>query len=229
MTYPVYQTKGQIRADVLARVGYGGLGAAAGNFVPYLDDLLVEAQETIFELLPDEKRKQEFLFSTVIVPAPVTYYDVPANMDLEQIEYFGVFIVNRWIPVKQGIYLAHDSLNDIQTYPRKYDIRLNPTVGYTQIEIWPEPDDVYQMKIKAETLLTPFVADGDLCSIDPRLIKLYAIAYAKAHLGKADAKQAMAAWELRLRRLKAKTHGNERYVRGVRNDYDTSNPRPKVV
>ena len=229
MPYPVYETKGTIKAEVLARCGYGGLGAAAGNFVPYIDSLIVEAQEQIFELLTDEKRKQEFLFSTVIVPAPEVFYDVPGSMDLEQIDYVGVFIVNQWVPVTQGIFLAHDSVNEVQTYPRKYQILLNPVVGYTQIKLWPEPDAVYPLKIRAITQNGPFVNDGDYCSVDPRLIKLYAIAFGKAHLGRKDAQLAMDAWSSRLKILRANQHGNERYIRGRSDDADSADPRPKVV
>ena len=49
---PVYKTKGDLRSKLLIRLGFGGLGASAGNYVPMADELLEEANEEIFEALP---------------------------------------------------------------------------------------------------------------------------------------------------------------------------------
>ncbi len=160
------------------------------------------------------------------------WYDIPDTCDIDHIE--GMWAQQNgdyWRPLDRDITPAHDSdYDDIYDYPYRYDIRYNASVGKTQIEIWPKPDDIYPMKLEGMMVVGPFVQDGDRASFDSRLILLYAIAFGKAHLGKQDAKSAMDAWTTRLTRIKANQHGTRRYVRknptrperGVRS-------RPKVV
>jgi len=227
MGAPVYLTRGQIRQRCLNRLGFGGLGAAAGKFVPYLDDLLDEAQEQIYEFLPDEKRKTKFEFNTVIVPNPETWYDIPANLNPEHIDEVNVKVNDYWIPVHQGITQYHDSLTELQTYPRRYELKYNSDTGKAQIEIWPQPDAVYPISIEGQLQLEAFVADGDKCSMDYRLIVMYCVAYGKAHLNRPDKTDAMNALNLRLKALRGNQHGNERYIRGQR--VREPDPKPRVV
>jgi len=57
---PIFKTKGDLRSTLLTRLGYGGLGASAGNYVSMANDLLDEAQEEIFDVLPNRYRVQDF-------------------------------------------------------------------------------------------------------------------------------------------------------------------------
>jgi len=227
MPAPVYMTRGEIRQRCLNRLGFGGLGPAAGKFAPYLDDLLDEAQEQIYEMLPDVKRKTKFEFNTSIAPTPQTWYDIPANLNPEHIDEVNVYVTNLWIPVDEGITQYHDSITEIQTYPRKYEIQYNSDTSKAQIEIWPQPDAVYPVSIEGQLILTPFVDDADKASMDHRLIILYCIAMGKAHLGKSDAKAAMDAFTLRLNLIRGNQHGNKRYIRG--RQVREPDPKPRVV
>lgn len=237
MGAPVYLTKGELRSKLLIRLGFGGLGAAAGNFVPMTDDLLEEAQDQLFELLPDEKRFREWGMNTVVGQR---WYDIPAECDIDNITSVAVFWQNQvWRELDRGIDISHDSdFNDFDDDPYRYDIRYNPTTGKTQIELWPKPDAVYQWKIEGRLQIGTFVADTDRASFDSRLILLYAIAMGKAHLKRPDAQIAMDAWNLRLKQLQGNQHGTKRYLRRNPNlkTYTTPSglnsihlPRPKVV
>lgn len=229
MAAPVYLTKGELRSKLLARLGYGGLGAAAGNFVPIADDLLEEAQEQIFLLLPTKDRTRVWDMTTGVEQR---WYDIPETCDYTEIDNVSALHGEEWVPMHEGIGLQHDSVyDDINDYPRRYDIRYNETVSKAQIEIWPQPDAAYSWRI--EGLMTPnaFTADGHRAVVDYRLLLLYAIAFGKAHLRRPDAEAAMQAWINRKRLLLAKQHGNIEHVR-ENPSRRNSNPvrvRPRVV
>ncbi len=214
MAAPVYLTKGELRDKLLLRLGFGGLGAGAGAFVPYADDLLEEAQETIFLLLPDDKRVREWPSNTGVNQR---WYDIPATCDIDLIT--GIYIredsTSSWKELGRGIDYTFDGhYDDTNNHPLLYDIRYNDATARTQIEMWPKPDSVvYEWKIEGKMDLDKFVADGDRASIDSRVILLYAIAYGKAHLNKSDKKEAMEAWVARKGLLKAHQHGTKRYIR----------------
>ena len=77
MAAPSYLTKGELRDKLLIRLGYGGLGAAAGMFVPMADDLLEEAQEQLFQVFTDEKGVRDFEFTTGLNQR---WYDIPDTL-----------------------------------------------------------------------------------------------------------------------------------------------------
>lgn len=211
MGAPVYLTKGELRSKLLIRLGYGGLGAAAGAFVPTADDFLEEGQELIFELLPDAARVRVWDMTTSINQR---WYDIPTDCDHDEIQCVSRSENGTWIPMTKGIGLSEDSsFSDVPGEPEKYDIKYNATTGRAQIEIWPNPDAAYAWRIEGGMTPNNFVADGDRAVVDSRLILLYAIAYGKAHLGKRDAEAAMNAWTTRFRAMKAKQHRGQVYVR----------------
>lgn len=232
MAAPLYLTKGELRDKLLTRLGYGGLGAAAGMFVPMTDDLLEEAQEQLFQIFTDEHGVREWELSTGVNQR---WYDIPLTCDIDQINYIAAkessSTSDDWIPLIRGIDLAHDSVyEDTEDRPYRYDVRHNPIASKVQIEVWPKPDQIYPMKIEGKMTLLPFVADGDRASFDSRLVLLYAVAFGKAHLNKPDAKSAMDAWTTRLTRIKANQHGTRRYVRrNPRKPEYEVRTRPKVV
>lgn len=222
---PVYKTRGELLDILLDRLGFGGVGAAAGNFVPYAGDLLVEAQEQMFEALPNRLRRRFFTFNTGVGQV---WYDIPTSCDVDRIEKFEVQVNELWIPVRYGITSAHDDDAETQSYPVRYQFEFNTSTSRTQIRVSPEPDDIYPMRIFSEITLGDFAANNDYCSIDYRLILLYAIAYGKAHLGRRDAQTAMDALTFRLRQLKGNQHQGKRYIRGRGHEQDPT-PKPKVV
>lgn len=125
MAAPLYLTKGELRAKLLIRLGYGGLGAGAGMFVPIADDLLEEAQEQLFQIFTDEKGVREWEFSTGVNQR---WYDIPLTCDIDRI--MGMYAQQNgdyWHPLIRGIGSEHDSdYEDIEDYPYRYDIRANP-------------------------------------------------------------------------------------------------------
>lgn len=122
MAAPLYLTKGELRAKLLTRLGYGGIGAAAGKFVPMADELLEEAQAILFQIFTDEKGVREWEFNTGIKQR---WYDIPDTCDIDRI--LGIYAQQNgdfWRPLKRGIDASHDSdYDDIEDCPYRYDIR----------------------------------------------------------------------------------------------------------
>ena len=133
MAAPLYLTKGELRGKLLTRLGYGGLGAAAGMFVPMADDLLEEAQEQLYEIFTDEKGIREWEITTGVNQR---WYDIPDTCDIDHIE--GMWVQQNgdyWHPLTRGISPAHDSdYDDIDDYPYRYDIRANPFPLSSQLQ-----------------------------------------------------------------------------------------------
>jgi hypothetical protein len=228
MSAPVYQTKGELRSDLLISLGYGGLGASAGMFVPMADLLLTQAQKQIFPLLSDAKRTRVWDFN---IGSAQRWADIPDTCDIDKISGIYAWVNSRWIPLVKGIDYNDDSFfSSTTSHPRRYDFQYNSAASKTQIEIWPEPDDVYAVRVEGRMQLGAFVADGDRASIDDSLILLHATAYGKAHLNKPDAKASMDAWNMRLRILKAEQHGQNVYIReSLRTAMPSAIAQPRVV
>lgn len=228
MAEPVYLTKGQLRAKLLIRLGYGGLGASAGLFVPIADDLLEEAQSQLFTVFKDQKRSRTWDDTLGVAQR---WLDIPGTCDVDNVKGVYAYVNNRWVPLTFGIDYDDDSVYSTNTsYPRKYDIKFNVDTQKTQFEIWPKSDLSYPVRVEGLMQVTAFVADGDKASFDDRLILLYATAYGKAHLNKPDAKFAMDAWTTRLRTLKGEQHGLTRYIRQNPRNPETPTPaHPRVV
>jgi len=101
---PVYKTKGDLRSKLLIRLGFGGLGAAGGNYVPMTDDLMEEAQEEIFEALPNRYRVRDFDFTLGLAQQ---WADIPTGCEADNIKEMRVYYAGYWHPVTEGIDYAN--------------------------------------------------------------------------------------------------------------------------
>jgi hypothetical protein len=88
MAAPIYKTKGELRSELLIALGYGGLGAAAGAFVPRADYLLEQAQENLYRHMPDQKRIRHWDLNTGINQQ---FYDFPLDCDPDRISELSVY------------------------------------------------------------------------------------------------------------------------------------------
>ncbi len=223
MPIPVYKTKGDIRSKLLIRLGYGGLGAAAGPFVPKADEFLDTAQDEIYEMIKDQGRTS---YWDLTIGVAQQWEDVPSNMDPQGVTSVSVWYQDDWLPMIKGIGIAEDSIyDDIPGEPLRWDYKYNQATGKAQIEIWPKTDAIYTVRLESELVPADFVADGDYCSVDFMLLLLHATAYGKADLNKPDAGIAMAAWDRRKNQIKARQHNAKRYIRGEKKPDPIAKPK----
>lgn len=101
------------------------------------------------------------------------------------------------------------------------NITVKPPCDGPLIEVWPPPDQVYPLRIRAYAVQKPFgytVApatdpdDNALTSCDSRLVFLLALAKAKAHYEHPDANVYANQFNAMLDCLRAGDHGTRRYV-----------------
>jgi len=79
------------------------------------------------------------------------------------------------------------------------------------IEVWQPPAAAYNLRIRAYAQTTTFAADTDVTMVDSRLVFLMALANLKAHYNQPDAGAIANQLQLRLRKLKARNHNDQRY------------------
>ncbi len=127
-------------------------------------------------------------------------------------EISGVWLIynNAWLPVDEGIDPRAYTLV-ANMYPHRYARRQS-----NLIELWPVPDNVYDIQVGGYQMLAQFKNDADVTTLDDEVVLLYAIAKTKAALSKPDAGVAMQEALTYLRALRAKNHGNQRFIPGRR-------------
>jgi len=218
MALPVKPTLGELRAELLTRLGFAAQGAAAGNIVPAADSFLRRAQEFLYWHYDFNELDKEYDWT---LNSGQTKYDWPDDMDPRQATIFRVKENEEWFALKEGIEYYHDTYLNAYTYPVRYDRK-------EQLEIYPVPDKQYTLRCDYYVRLGRFTQDNDRVTIDDYLVLTYALAKAKAHYKHADAKSYVDDVSAMLRKLKGKAHGDKRYFMGRTNEVEVL-PRPRVV
>lgn len=185
------------------------------------------------------RRKQEELYDqydwphlhfrpTITLQAGQRYYDLPAGLNLEQIENVHLKESGRYRPLCRGIgfehYNQHDSDLDERADPaRAWEVVWTGTA--TQIEVWPIPaTNGNTIRIWGKRSLRPLVDDSDVADLDDLLIVLHVAAEILAAQKSEDAeiKAALAQQRLNVLRNRIKS-GTEEFVLGG----GSGRPRPK--
>jgi len=217
MALPLKPTLGELRQELLGRLGFSSQGAAAGQIATAVNSYLYRGQKQMYweyEFL-ELKKLHDFTLN-----AGQTLYDWPDDMEPRNIRQMRVKYNSTWHPLKEGIEIEHDTYVDNRYYPRRYD-------RAAQLEIWPEPNTTYTLRCEYYHRLNRFTQDNDRCTIDDDLVFLHALAHTKAHYKHADAAAYMEDLNAILRKLKKGVHGNKRYFVGRKEE--EAIPRPVVV
>jgi hypothetical protein len=203
-----FRTLGELLTELKARLGFVAQGPASNNNNAVLMSFLQEGHDYVFqELAPTPTRKS----TTIRLEPGSVLYDWHNDLEDEDIDpgtAQGLWLVldaqNR-IPLIQGITQAERAFPQ-RRYPTKYDT----TNG--QIEVWPVPDQGYDLIIDYLAPKPRFTQAADRPGVPDRLILLYAIANAKAHYRHPDAQAAGATFANMLRTEKGRQHENRRYL-----------------
>ena len=150
--------------------------------------------------------------------APVILSEVNwTYLDTLRVNEVWINDVDRWCQLKEGINPDNFVLTN-DGYPENYEIR-------EYIEIWPAPDEAYELYIRGDEGLKPMEVDSDKCSVDPQSVFLFALANAKAHYGHQDARTYYSQLEVHIRKLNAGTFNTDRrYI--PRREEQTAPPLP---
>ncbi len=138
MALPVQRTLQHIRDEVRARCGFGTQVASAAQ-KGLFSDFVREAQESIYHEFDFREIKTTTTINTVVGQV---FYDWPDGVDTTRTISLQVQYESAWIPVTpKGIEWPHDTFAGQRNFPLRYD-------DGPQLEIWPEPDAVYPMRLE---------------------------------------------------------------------------------
>lgn len=195
---------GDLRAVLLARLGFGAGGSATGLNQTLLNSFLQNSQ---YQLYYAYDWRDLDIHSIVSAGADQTLIDYPEECNPDRILKIEALYQNTWLPMREGIETQHYTLSNYneRSYPQRFERR-------AQIEIWPRPDAVYTLRLRHIRALLPFSEDGHRATIDDELILLHAFVNAKLHYRQPDGQVYAGQLQQLLAKLKAKSQGNKRYL-----------------
>ena len=212
MALPLKSTLGEIRSAIQTRLGFGMAGQAGIVNSPLIDDFIRSAQIQLYDQFDWDELKAVHERTT---GADQAYYDYPPDCNIERIT---------------GIYVLYDGLN-----PRRLREGINATIRTNeigrvplfyerrdQIELYPVPEStIYTLRFEYIRTLLPLQVNSDRTSIDSEIVKLHALANAKAHYRQPDAQTYSTQLDAKLNRLKARHRSKTTWGRERRYDpYD---------
>lgn len=203
-----YKTLGQLRANLQRRLGFIATGPGATNNRHLMDSFLQEAHSLICDEVDVKSLNKRGL---ITLSKGSRFYDWHNDADDEDIDPGRVQSI--WVQISdlnpvqllQGISEHQRSYTDLRAYPERWD-NVNG-----QIELWPTPDQSYQLIIWYTAPRARFERDSDRPSVPDELVFAYALSMAKAHYRHSDAQVYGTMFERTLRTFKARQHENRRY------------------
>lgn len=203
-----HRTLGDLMTELRARLGFVTQGSASKNNDTVIKSFLQEAHDYVFsELQPPAQRKK------TIIQLEAGSYLYDWHNDAEDEDIDPGLVQSLWLkesdtirtPLTQGITENDRSLDTIRQQPEKYD-HLNG-----QIELWPIPDQRYELIVEYLADKNRFDRASDRPSVPDRLVFLYALATAKAHYRHPDAQPAAVTFQNMLTKEKMKQKENRRF------------------
>lgn len=203
MSVAPYATLETQRTKLQARLGFGASGAAAGANISLMNGFLQDAQ-TLLYWSHDWVRLRRY--ETVTIGASQTLIDYPTAANPERIKAISVLRSGVWSdPLPKGIKPAEYSY---QTTSPSFPVKWEP---YEQIEVFPQTDQEYSLRIFYIKSLGRFTQNDDTSDIDDLLIFTGAVYFGKSHYRQPDAPLYKDAWESLLAKLKAKSWSQGRF------------------
>jgi hypothetical protein len=195
-----YRTLGELRAEMRAMVGAGASGAAAGVNATLIDTHLRNAQ-TLLYWTHDWAHLRRYELKTI--GAAATLIDYPTWCNPDRVKWISVLRGTVWSkPLPKGITPQMYTYQANSSWPQRWE-------PYAQIEIWPQTDQQYSLRISGIQSLGAFNVDADRASLDDTEISIGATATLKAHYRQPDAGLHQKAWEALLAKLKSKSWGQD--------------------
>jgi hypothetical protein len=174
-----YRTLGELRGELLARVGMGAQGSAGTSQV-LLNSFLRNGQKQLYEA-QDWKHLTEYADKTLGVGQNELDYPDACARDRRVLRVESVY-GGQWRRLPEGIRTEDWSNMETRGYPIRVD-RL------AQLLVYPRADQVYTIRFWYVRDLARFTQDGDRADMDDEAILLHALANAKAHYRHPDAQQ----------------------------------------
>lgn len=213
-----YRTLGDLRTELLARLGMGGMGASGGANLALVNSFLRNGQAQLYRM---QDWKHLIAYEDKVLGVSQNQLDYPVKCTRDQrVLRIETQTSGQWRELKEGITTDMWSTMDTQSYPVRYE-------RYAQLLIYPKANQSYTLRIWYVADLGRFTQETDTATLDDEMVFLHALANAKAHYRQPDA----ATYQGQLNTLLAGLRGQSFGSNGVyrRGEPPVSEPRPAVV
>lgn len=221
-----YRTLGQLRSEVLARLGMGGMGASGGANGTLVDSFLRNGQQQLY-WLQDWKHITDYADITTGVDQNLYDYPTAGTMNPangcsrnQRVLRIETVVNGQYVQISEGIETEMWSTMGTRSQPVAYE-RL------TQILVYPKADAAYTMRVWFVADLLPFTQDTHVATLDDEMVLLHALTNAKSHYRQPDAQIYQGQLDALLGGIRGRSIGsNSVFRRGVPGQ---AQPRPVVV
>lgn len=220
-----YRTLGELRAELLARLGMGGMGASGGANQTLMDSFLRNAQAQLYRLA-DWKHLTDYENKSTGVGQNL--YDYPTVGAMtgrgcerdKRILKVETNVSGQFVQIAEGITTGMWSTMDTQGQPQRYE-------RYAQILVYPKADAIYTLRVWYVADLGDFTHNGDAATLDDEMILLHAVTNAKAHYRHPDAKLYEGQLDALLGSIRGQSFGSNGVYR--RDEGQAAEQRPVVL
>jgi hypothetical protein len=213
-----YRTLEDLRTELLARLGMGGMGASGGANQGLIDSFLRNGQAQLYRM-QDWKHLTEYEDKTLGVSQNQLDYPDACARDQRVLRIETVYS-GQWRKLVEGIETQHWNFMDTLSFPVRFE-RL------AQVLIYPKADQVYTIRFWYVRDLGRFTQNTDPCTLDDDMVFLHALANAKAHYRHPDAGTYQGQLNTLLASLRGQSIGSDKVFR--RDMLPPPEARPAVV
>ena len=213
-----YRTLEALRAEILARLGMGGMGPSGGANQALIDSFLRNGQAQLY-WLQDWRRLTWFEDKSIGVGQNQIDYPAACGRD-QRVLRIESPVGGQYAKLCEGITTDMWSTMDTQGSPQCYE-------RFEQILLYPKADQLYTVRVWYVADLGRFTENGDNATLDDEMIFLHALANAKAHYRQPDAATYQGQLNSLLGSLRGQSFGSNGVYR--RGDDAQIERRPAVV
>jgi hypothetical protein len=213
-----FRTLEEVRADLLSRLGMGGMGASGGASQSLMDSFIRNGQYQLY-MMTDWKHLTWYEDKTIGYDQNQLDYptDTQRNKRILRIE---TVINGQWKELREGIETQHWNTMDTNSYPERYE-RLD------QLLIYPKANATYTIRYWYVKDLGRLTQNSDPCTLDDEMVLLHATANAKAHYRHPDAETYQGQLNTLLASIKGQQFGSNKVF--TRSSAPAPAARPMVL
>ena len=223
-----YRTLGDLRGELLARLGMGAQGAS-GASLTLLNSFLRNGQAQLYRA-QDWKHLTDYADLSLGVGQNLLDYPDAGAMSAaagcsrdKRVTKVETYYAGQWRELREGIGTREWNYMDKQSWPERFE-------RFAQLLIYPKADQIYTVRVWFVQDLGRFTVDNDPATLDDEMILLHAVATGKAHYRHPDAAQYQGQLSQLMASLRGQSFGTgaNAVVRREESRGD-SEPRPAVV
>lgn len=180
-----YRTLGEMRADLMSRLGMGAMGAS-GASQTLMNSFLRNGQMQLY-WAQNWKHLQDYADKELGATQNRLDYPEAGTFDAtvgcardKRILRVETYYGGQWRELCEGIGTREWNYMDTQSWPARFE-------RYAQVLIYPKADQLYTLRFWFVRDLGRLTVDDDRATLDDEMVLLHAVANGKAHYRQPDA------------------------------------------